>query len=160
METLFPLKPTQEENYQTLLEIIPYYIKNDEPLISNLSNFVSLVEYYTWDVNWVGVYLNEQETLYVGPFQGKPACSKIDKGRGVCGTAFATQKTVRVDDVNRFEGHIACDDASASEIVIPIVQKGHCLGVLDIDSPTLKRFSTMDEAYLENAVALFIDSLS
>ena len=160
METLFPRQQTQEENYQLLCDIIPYYIKNDEPLISNLSNFVSLVEYYIDYVNWVGVYLNEYETLYVGPFQGKPACSKIEKGRGVCGTAFETKKTVRVDDVNLFEGHIACDDASASEIVIPIIKDNTFIGVLDIDSPSKGRFKDMDQTYLEKAVSLFIDSLS
>jgi len=158
METLFPLQETQKENYQLLLDIIPYYIKKEEPLISNLSNFVSLVQYYIQDVNWVGVYLNHNETLYVGPFQGKPACSMIEKGRGVCGKAFETLKTVLVDDVNTFEGHIACDDASLSEIVIPIIHHENVIGVLDIDSPLKARFNSQDQAFLEKAVAQFIDS--
>lgn len=158
METLYPLQENQVDNYQSLLDIIPFYIKNDEPFISNLSNFVSLVNYYTHSVNWVGVYLNENETLYVGPFQGKPACSQIEKGRGVCGTAFLNEKTVRVDDVNLFEGHIACDDASLSEIVIPIIQNGNFLGVLDIDAPLRNRFDDTDQTFLEKAVKLFIDT--
>jgi GAF domain-containing protein len=97
------------------------------------------------DINWVGFYLFKEDELVLGPFQGNPACVRIPLGKGVCGTAFANKQVLRIDDVHQFEGHIACDAASQSEIVIPFRAQGEWIGVLDIDSPSLARFSLQDE---------------
>ncbi|MER2141966.1 MAG: GAF domain-containing protein, partial [Priestia megaterium] len=104
------------------------------------------------EVNWVGFYLMEDGELVLGPFQGLPACVRIPLGKGVCGTAAQNQKTERIEDVHAFPGHIACDAASQSEIVVPIVKDGQLLGVLDIDSPIKNRFDEIDQQYLEEFV--------
>jgi GAF domain-containing protein len=108
--------------------------------------------------NWVGFYLADRSgsQLVVGPFQGLPACTRIAFGKGVCGTAAAAGKTQRVGDVNAFPGHIACDSASRSEIVVPLVRGGAVLGVLDIDSPELERFDAVDQAHLEDLAAALV----
>lgn len=112
--------------------------------IANLANASALL-FHTLDrLNWAGFYLVEGDALILGPFQGKPACIKIPKGRGVCGTAWEKNETVRVENVHEFAGHIACDGASNSEIVIPIRRNGEIYGVLDLDSPEFNRFSTED----------------
>ncbi len=108
------------------------------------------------DINWVGFYLNHNEELLLGPFQGKPACLRIPFGKGVCGTAAHLKKTIIVDDVHSFEGHIACDSASQSEIVVPLIFKDRILGVLDIDSPRLNRFNKSDQLGLESLMALLV----
>ena len=116
---------------------------------ANLANAVALL-YHTLDgLNWVGFYLLEGDTLVLGPFQGKPACIEIPVGRGVCGTAVAEDKTQLVRDVHQFPGHIACDSASNSEIVVPIHADGKVVGVLDLDSPRIGRFTEEDKAGLE-----------
>ena len=112
------------------------------------------------DVNWAGFYLLRDGELVLGPFQGRVACVRIPIGRGVCGTAAARRETIVVADVDAFPGHIACDAASRSEIVVPLVQGDRLLGVLDIDSPTLGRFSANDQALCEAAAALLIRSLA
>ena len=112
--------------------------------IANLSNAAALLYNTLPDLNWAGFYLMENGMLVLGPFQGKPACIEIRVGRGVCGTAVAEDRTQLVYDVHQFPGHIACDGASRSEIVIPLVQEGRLLGVMDIDSPVLNRFSAAD----------------
>ncbi len=117
-------------------------------LIANLSNLSALLNEAMTDINWVGFYLCEGEELVLGPFQGKPACIRIPFGRGVCGTAVSSQKIQRIADVHQFPGHIACDAASESEIVLPIVVNQRVVAVLDIDSPLVDRFSTDDEAGL------------
>ena len=117
--------------------------------ISNLANASALLWQNLQDINWAGFYLLEGDTLLLGPFQGKPACTKIPVGKGVCGTAVAEGKTQRVADVHTFPGHIACDCASNSEIVIPLRKDDRIIGVLDIDSPVYDRFSSEDQEGLE-----------
>jgi len=112
--------------------------------IANAANLVALLFQELPGINWVGFYFLEGDTLVLGPFQGKPACVSIPVGRGVCGTAAASGEVQRVADVHQFDGHIACDLASASELVVPLFRDGRCLGVLDLDSPMLDRFSEAD----------------
>lgn len=129
------------------------------PIVTNVANLVALVATYVPDLNWVGVYFLEREMLYLGPFQGLPACTTIALGKGVCGTAAAKQITMNVKDVHQFEGHIACDGASNSELVIPIIKDGQLLGVLDIDSPLFDRFQAIDQEQLEQLVLDFASQL-
>ena len=133
-----------------LTEGIPYEI-------ANLANTSALLWEALDNLNWVGFYLREGNTLILGPFHGKVACIEIPMGRGVCGTAAARGETVRVEDVHAFPGHIACDSASNSEIVIPLFRNGEVVGVLDIDSPILARFTPDDQIGLE-AVARVIEN--
>ncbi|MDT8409130.1 MAG: GAF domain-containing protein [Wenzhouxiangellaceae bacterium] len=127
--------------------------------IANAANLAALIYHSVPDVNWVGFYFVEDGELIVGPFQGQPACVRIEMGHGVCGTAAASGRTLRVDDVQDFEGHIACDPVSRSEIVIPLKQRGSVIGVLDIDSPVPGRFSPDDEAGFERLAQVYLDSL-
>ena len=127
---------------RALIEGVPHSI-------ANLANASALLYQSLDRLNWAGFYLLEGETLVLGPFQGKPACIEIPLGKGVCGTAAREDKTQRVDDVHRFPGHIACDSASRSELVIPLHQNGAVVGVLDIDSPEPARFSPEDQTGLE-----------
>ncbi|MEJ8569459.1 GAF domain-containing protein [Elongatibacter sediminis] len=127
--------------------------------IANAANLSALLFMSLEDVNWAGFYFLRGDTLLVGPFQGKPACVSIPLGQGVCGTAAQTRKTQRVDDVNRFDGHIACDADSRSEIVVPLVREGELLGVLDIDSPEPNRFSAEDQAILERVAQIWLESI-
>ncbi len=117
--------------------------------IANMANAAALLWQCMDTINWAGFYLLENDTLVLGPFQGKPACIEIPVGKGVCGTAVAADKTIRVEDVHAFPGHIACDCDSRSEIVIPLRKNGRILGVLDIDSPVLGRFTSEDQIGLE-----------
>ncbi len=117
--------------------------------IANMANAAALLWQVLDRINWAGFYLLENDTLVLGPFQGKPACIEIPVGKGVCGTAVAADETIRVDDVHAFPGHIACDCDSRSEIVIPLRKNGRILGVLDIDSPVLGRFTSEDQIGLE-----------
>lgn len=112
---------------------------------ASLANAAALLGWYLKGINWVGFYLRDGPDLILGPFRGLPACTRIAYGKGVCGTALAQKKTVRVDDVHEFPGHIACDGASNSEIVTPIIVDGEVAAVLDIDSPLLARFNEADE---------------
>jgi len=154
METLYPKTSSQENNYQSLIDIIPVYLNPTDPIETNLANFVALVKYYTDGLNWCGVYLSKGDKLYLGSFQGLPACTQIEKGKGVCGKAFQTKQTVLVDDVHQFEGHITCDDASQSELVVPIIVKGEVFGVLDLDAPIKARFNQKDQQALEKATSI------
>ena len=126
--------------------------------VANLANASALLYEALADINWAGFYLLEGQTLVLGPFQGKPACIEIPLGRGVCGTAAAQDRTQLVYDVHRFPGHIACDSASNSEIVVPLRKAGAVVGVLDIDSPSVGRFTGEDQAGLE-AFAAVIEQL-
>ena len=108
------------------------------------------------DLNWAGFYFLRGDTLVLGPFQGKPACVRIAVGKGVCGTAAAERRTLRVEDVDAFPGHIACDSASRSELVVPLIRNGAVIGVLDIDSPVPARFGAIDQAGLERLAAIFV----
>jgi len=130
--------------------------ENERDFIANMANCAALIYHTLLDLNWAGFYLLRGKNLVLGPFQGKPACVRIPLGKGVCGTAAARQATIVVDDVDQFAGHIACDSASRSEIVIPLLKDGHLIGVLDVDSPILNRFNAEDAAGLEAIAALFI----
>lgn len=122
------------------------------PLVTNLSNASALLNEVLEDINWVGFYLLKEETLLLGPFQGKVACTKIALGKGVCGTAAKEARTQVVKDVHQFPGHIACDSASNSEIVVPIIIDNKVVGVLDIDSPNFSRFDEQDKKGLEKII--------
>lgn len=126
-------------------------IKDEPDFIANLSNAAALLFNHLDDINWAGFYLwNElDDQLVLGPFQGQVACTRIDNGKGVCGTAFSREEVQLVPNVHEFPGHIACDSASNSEIVVPLYAKGELIGVLDIDSPSLNRFTTEDQALVE-----------
>lgn len=125
--------------------------------ICNMSNTSALLNQYIPEINWVGFYLRQGDELVLGPFQGRPACTRITIGKGVCGTAAAEQKSQLVADVNQFPGHIACDAVSQSEVVIPMMRNGELIGVLDVDSPIKNRFSKDDVAGLEDVVANLLD---
>jgi L-methionine (R)-S-oxide reductase len=129
-------------------------------MIANMANVSALLFTSMPDINWSGFYLWKGTELVLGPFQGKPACVRIAMGRGVCGTAAERRETVLVDDVHAFPGHIACDAASRSEIVIPLIKNGNLLGVLDIDSPIERRFTNDDKQGLERLSALLLESFS
>ena len=126
---------------------------------ANLANASALLWQYLDNVNWAGFYMLDGDTLVLGPFQGKPACIEIPVGRGVCGTAVVQSKAIRVADVHSFPGHIACDSASKSEIVIPIRKDGQIIGVLDIDSPVANRFTVDDQSFLEKFVEILSEAL-
>ncbi|NOH79784.1 GAF domain-containing protein [Vibrio sp. RE86] len=133
------------EHYHRLTKQAAALIESESDLIANLSNISALLNMELEGLNWVGFYLMKENELVLGPFQGKPACVRIPVGRGVCGTAVAENQVQRVYDVHEFEGHIACDAESNSEIVIPFSINGEIAGVLDIDSPKVGRFSETDE---------------
>lgn len=141
--------------YETLAKQLDALLAGETNVISNLSNASALLNQFLTDINWVGFYWMKDGQLVLGPFQGLPACFTIAVGRGVCGTAVSEKRTMLVDDVHAFPGHIACDAASNSEIVIPLLKDGEVIGVLDIDSPTKARFSTEDQQGLE----LFVETL-
>lgn len=128
--------------------------------IANLANAAALLWQELPDINWAGFYLLQEDALILGPFQGKPACIRIPIGKGVCGTAAATQQTQLVPDVHAFPGHIACDGASNAEIVVPLYKNGALFGVLDIDSPLFNRFSQEDQQGLEEFVNILGKALS
>jgi L-methionine (R)-S-oxide reductase len=135
--------------YRDLASALEGLIAGEPDAVANMANAAALIWESLPDVNWVGFYRNVGGELVVGPFQGRPACIRIPFGTGVCGAAAATLEIQRIDDVHAFPGHIACDAASASEIVVPIVRGGELIAVLDIDSPTKGRFSEEDEAGCE-----------
>ncbi len=127
-------------------------LKDEKDVIANLSNISSFIKFYMDRCNWAGFYLFKENELVLGPFQGLPACIRIPLGKGVCGTAALEKRTLRIENVHEFPGHIACDAASNSEIVIPIIKNGEIYGVLDIDSPELSRFTELEEEYLTKLV--------
>ena len=141
-------------DYKTLLAQVQALTEGIPHVTANLANTSAAIWQAMEDINWAGFYVMENGKLVLGPFQGKPACIEIPVGRGVCGTAVARQKTQLVYDVHQFPGHIACDSASNSEIVVPIFKDGTVWGVLDIDSPTVGRFTEEDKAGLEALVKI------
>lgn len=138
------------EQYQRLTKQAVSLVESEPNLIANLANVSALLNMELDDLNWVGFYLMENDELVLGPFQGLPACVRIPVGKGVCGTAVSTNSVQRIYDVHEFEGHIACDAASNSELVIPFSINGKVAGVLDIDSPSIGRFSEIDQQGLTN----------
>jgi L-methionine (R)-S-oxide reductase len=151
---------TKADLYRELNEQLGHLIEGERDLIANAANMASLVYHTLPKLNWAGFYLFKDGELVLGPFQGKPACIRIKIGKGVCGTAAERRETVVVEDVHEFPGHIACDGASNSEIVVPILADGRLVGVLDLDSPERARFDEEDRAGLERTVAIFVASLS
>jgi GAF domain-containing protein len=145
---------SKAELYRDLQSALDGLTADEPDAIANMANAASLLWEYLPDLNWAGFYRNVSGELVLGPFQGKAACIRIPFGSGVCGTAAATRETQLVEDVHAFPGHIACDAASASEIVVPIVVDGELLGVLDLDSPHVARFDAEDKAGCEALVAL------
>lgn len=145
---------TRKENrYKELLPRIKALTENEPDPVANMAN-ISAVLKEAFDFLWVGFYLVKDEVLVLGPFQGPVACTRIDKGKGVCGTAWARKEIIIVEDVDQFEGHIACNSLSKSEIVIPVIKNGTFLGVLDVDSETADDFDDIDAAYLLRVVEL------
>jgi len=132
--------------YRDLASALESLVTGEPDPIANMANASALIFETLPDVNWVGFYRNVSGELVVGPFQGRPACIRIPFGSGVCGAAAATRQVQRIDDVHAFPGHIVCDSASNSEIVVPLIRDGELIGVLDIDSPTTGRFTEEDEA--------------
>jgi GAF domain-containing protein len=132
--------------YKDLALALEGLVSGEPDPIANMANAAALIWETLPDLNWAGFYRNVGGELVVGPFQGRPACIRIAFGDGVCGVAAATRQVQRVEDVNAFDGHIACDSASASEIVVPLVRDGELIGVLDLDSPRIGRFTEEDEA--------------
>ncbi len=133
---------------------------SEKDLIANAANLSSLLYYSLEQVNWVGFYLLKNDELVLGPFQGQVACTRIPLGQGVCGTAFAQNKSLRIEDVHAFKGHIACDTASNSELVIPINVNNKTIAVLDIDSPILNRFDSDDQNGCERIAQIFEKSIA
>ncbi len=150
-------KGTKEENYQFVIKQLTALIEDETNTIANLANASALLNQFLENINWVGFYITEGEQLVLGPFQGLPACVRIPFGKGVCGTSAQNKETLRVADVHLFPGHIACDAASASEIVVPMIKNNKVLGVLDIDSPIKDRFDEIDQEYLEKFVEVLVN---
>lgn len=144
--------------YHQLMQELQSLIAGERDSIANLANSAALLYHSLPELNWAGFYLLKDGELVVGPFQGKPACVRIALGKGVCGTAAAQRTTQVVRDVQQFPGHIACDSASNSEIVVPMIRHGELLGVLDLDSPKLARFDDEDRKGLEGFVAVLLAS--
>lgn len=161
MFKLQPITPTDKAAlYAELEKQLRALLAGEHDFIANAANTAALFYHTLPDVSWVGFYRLVGSELVLGPFQGKPACVRIPLGKGVCGVAAARRETVLVPDVHRFPGHIACDSASRSEIVVPLLKDGQLLGVLDLDSPTLNRFDATDQAGLENLARLFVAALA
>lgn len=156
---LTALRDAASDSWPDLLAEAHALVQGEHDAIANAANLSALLAHRLPDINWVGFYLMREGELVVGPFQGKPACVRIAVGRGVCGTAAARRQTVVVPDVHAFPGHIACDSASNSEIVVPLLRNGVVLGVLDVDSPRFDRFDADDQAGLEAIAALYVDTL-
>lgn len=139
---------TMNHRYQTLLNQVQAIVKDDLPLVTNLAN-TSAILFKMEDVNWAGFYLIIDNELVLGPFQGDVACTRIPLGKGVCGTSARERKTIVVDDVNQFDGHIACSSLSKSEIVVPLIKEGKLIGVIDVDAPIYSRFKKEEQEFLE-----------
>jgi L-methionine (R)-S-oxide reductase len=154
-----PYDGTRSERFETVLTQLGALIKDEPSAIANLSNASALLKHSLPDTNWAGFYLFDGNELVLGPFQGLPACIRIPLGRGVCGTAASQRRTLVVDDVHTFPGHIACDAASNSEIVVPLVKGGELLGVLDIDSPLKHRFDDEERRFLERFAAIIVEAI-
>jgi len=153
------VKKTAAFDYLALNEQLVAILAGESDPLANAANFVGLLFGEIAAINWLGIYVLRGDELVLGPFQGRPACVRIPLGRGACGTAAEKQQTLRVADVHAFDGHIACDVASRSEIVVPLVANGRLLGVLDIDSPHTDRFSEADQQGIENLCATFVRAL-
>lgn len=144
------------DGYRLLTAQLESLLADERDFIANAAQFSAFLYSQLDDLNWAGFYFKRDEELVLGPFQGQIACVRIAMGRGVCGTAAETRQTQRVEDVHAFAGHIACDSASNSELVVPLIKEGRLLGVLDLDSPSIGRFSEEDQAGVEKLVEIFL----
>lgn len=143
-----------EKNYQAMVNMVKGMLNDDSDVTAVLSNLSAVINEHMDGINWVGFYLMKEGELVLAPFQGKPACIRLQVGKGVCGTAVAKRKTQLVEDVSKFPGHVACDSATNSEIVIPIFNDGDIFGVLDVDSPEFNRFGEIENKYLSEICML------
>ncbi|WP_223590977.1 GAF domain-containing protein [Neobacillus bataviensis] len=149
---------SREENYDLVIKQLQALLHDEKNQIANLSNASALLNQFLDRINWVGFYLLDTNgELVLGPFQGLPACVRIPLGKGVCGTSALKRETLRIEDVHQFPGHIACDAASQSEIVIPLLKGEQLIGVLDIDSPEKNRFDELDQQKLEEFAAILLE---
>jgi len=153
-------KGDRKEQYERVIRQLEALVEGETNRISNLANASALLNQFLDRINWVGFYLMDNGELVLGPFQGLPACVRIPVGKGVCGTAVKEGRTIVVADVHQFPGHIACDAASQSEIVVPLFKNGECIGVLDIDSPEKNRFDELDKEMLEKFAETLLRSIS
>ena len=144
------------EGFGLLQAQLESLLADERDFIANAAQFSAFLYHQLDDLNWAGFYLNRNEELVLGPFQGQIACVRIPFGRGVCGAAAASRQTQRVEDVHAFAGHIACDSASNSELVVPLIKDGRLIGVLDLDSPSIGRFSEQDQQGVEALAAIFL----
>jgi L-methionine (R)-S-oxide reductase len=151
------MSPSKAELYRDLEQQLAALLAGEPDLIANAANTAALIYHGLPDLNWAGFYFRKGAELVLGPFQGKPACVRIPIGKGVCGTAAARAATVVVEDVHEFPGHIACDPSSRAELVVPLIEAGQVLGVLDLDSPLVARFDAADAEGCEGLLALFRD---
>jgi L-methionine (R)-S-oxide reductase len=149
----------RKKNYALLNKQLDALLEGEPNRIANLSNAAALLNQFLDRINWAGFYVMEDGELVLGPFQGLPACVRIPIGKGVCGTSAQKRETLRIEDVHAFPGHIACDAASQSEIVVPIIKDGELFGVLDIDSPEKNRFDEIDQQGLEDFVETLVKHL-
>jgi GAF domain-containing protein len=149
---------SKAEVYAELANQLSGLLHGERDPIANAANMSALIMWNLPDLNWAGFYFVKDGELVLGPFQGKPACVRIALGKGVCGTAAATRETQLVPDVHAFPGHIACDAASASEIVVPLIREGRVIGVLDLDSPLRSRFDAVDQVGCEALVRIWLES--
>lgn len=147
------------EQYELLIKQLKSLLSKDERLITNLANLTAAIKQTFDKVSWVGFYLFDGEILYLGPFQGKVACTTINLGKGVCGTAAEKGQTIIVPDVNKFPGHIFCDPDSKSEIVVPMFKNNKLIGVLDLDSDSYNSFDKIDKKYLEEIVKFLTEEI-
>jgi len=154
------LEGSKSQQYAELASQARGLLTGERDRIANAANLSALVFHALPDLNWVGFYFYDGSELVVGPFQGHPACVRIALGKGVCGTAAATRQTQRVADVDAFPGHIPCDSASRSELVVPLYRGDELIGVFDLDSPILDRFDADDQRGLETIAAVFTESLA
>jgi L-methionine (R)-S-oxide reductase len=154
-EDLSIVQGTKEEKYHSVIPQIKALIEGEPDLVANLANIVAaLMEQFGW--LWVGFYLVKENQLVLAPFQGPVACTRIKKGKGVCGASWEKAQTIIVPDVEKFPGHIACSSKSSSEIVVPVIRDNKVMGVLDVDSEQLAAFDAIDQQYLEEVVGLII----
>jgi len=159
MFTASTLSGSKPEQYRQLAEQARALLHGERDRIANAANLSALVYHALPELNWVGFYFFDGTELVVGPFQGLPACVRIPLTQGVCGAAARTRSTQRIEDVHAFPGHIACDAASQSELVVPLVHEGALVGVFDLDSPVRARFDVEDQEGLETIARLFVESL-
>lgn len=148
-----------EEQYKNVISQVEYLLDGNDHLITNLANLSAVLKQSFNKISWAGFYLYDGKKLYLGPFQGKIACTQIELGKGVCGISALKRETIIVPDVDKFPGHIVCDSDSKSEIVVPIIKDGNLFGVLDLDSSLLNSFNETDKIYLEKLCKFFSEKI-